>query len=297
MADRQGGGLFGGGGDLMVSVEIFDRAAVADHMAGEAPLLTQHRLQQIRVGAAGFGVEAVIGPHDRFDLALGDGRLERGQIGVPQVARADGDIEPVAEGLGTAVHRIVLGAGRDFQVAPVAPLQAFDEGHSQATGEVGVFAVGFMAAPPARVAEDVDVRAPEGQSQAHDAVVQTARRVVLGAGFVGYGLPDPVHERGIPRCRQTDGLGKDSGLAGTGHSVQALVPPDIPGDPQAPDRRGVVPYLRDLLFECHASQQVLNAVCQGSVGIQVQRRGRTRGACRWPARGRPAWAALCMIHS
>jgi len=38
------------------------------------------------------------------------------------------------------------------------PLQSFDEGNAMRLVKEGVFAVSFLAAAPARIAEDVDVR-------------------------------------------------------------------------------------------------------------------------------------------
>ncbi|MNJ01269.1 hypothetical protein D3C73_1608490 [compost metagenome] len=64
----------------------------------------------------------------------------------------------VAVGLGATVHGQVLGGGVELAVHRVIALQAVHEGHAHAGGEVRVLAVGFLAAAPSRVTEDVDVR-------------------------------------------------------------------------------------------------------------------------------------------
>ena len=56
--------------DLVVGVDIGDRPAVGDDVAGEAPLLAQDLLEQRRAGAAGLAVGAVVRAHDGFDIGL-----------------------------------------------------------------------------------------------------------------------------------------------------------------------------------------------------------------------------------
>ena len=55
-----------------------------------------------------------------------------------------------------------------------------------------VFAVGLLAAAPARVAEDVDVRRPERQATKDAALAAPQELMVLGAPFVADRRGDAV---------------------------------------------------------------------------------------------------------
>ncbi len=83
----------------------------------------------------------------------------------------DDGIKPVAFHLRPAVDGIMLGRGDGLEEIRIVPLQALDERDAQAAGEVGVFAVGLLAAAPARIAENVDVGRPEIQPGVDGAVV------------------------------------------------------------------------------------------------------------------------------
>jgi hypothetical protein len=73
----------------------------------------------------------------------------------------------------------------------VSPLQAAMKADAQASPSGRVFAPGFLAAAPARIAEDVDVGRPDGQP----AILRRRRRrarllQVLGAELGGDGVGD-----------------------------------------------------------------------------------------------------------
>ena len=107
----------------------------------------------------------------------------------------------VAVGLGAAVHGEVLGGGIELAVDRVVALQPAHEGDAHARGQVRVLAVGFLAAAPARVAEDVDVRRPEGQALVAAALALRRELVVLGARFVADGAGDRDPSAARPRSR------------------------------------------------------------------------------------------------
>ena len=67
----------------------------------------------------------------------------------------------------------------------IIPLQAANERHAQRAGQERIFAVGFLAATPARIAENVDVGRPKSQPVVNVAVavVRLAVVVVLGAAL------------------------------------------------------------------------------------------------------------------
>ena len=81
----------------------------------------------------------------------------------------------MARGLGAAVHGEVLGRGDDAVVLRIVALHAGDEGDAHARGEERIFAVGFLAAAPARIAEDVDVGRPEVEALEDVGCVRRAR--------------------------------------------------------------------------------------------------------------------------
>ena len=171
------------GGLLVALVHVNDRAAVGDDEALESPRVAKVLLEQHLVGAGGELVDGVVGAHHRLHLALGNGGAERGQIGLFKIARAGINVEAVAQLLGSAVHGEVLAGGHGAKMIEVVALHAADKGDAQPAGEERIFAVGLLAAAPARIAEDVDVGRPEGQA-IEDAVIALALRlVVLGAGF------------------------------------------------------------------------------------------------------------------
>src|SRR5437667_12883761 len=68
-----------------------------------------------------------------------------------------------------------------FEVFWIASLQAFDEFDSEPCGQIRIFAIGFLAAAPTRIAKDVNVRAPEGQALVTRMLILTNELVMLGA--------------------------------------------------------------------------------------------------------------------
>ncbi len=219
-----------------VAVEdIRDGPAVGDDIAVEAPLPAQDRGHQQGAAAAGFALVAVIGAHDRLGSSLAYAHLKGGEVGFAQVAFAGDGVEAVALRLGTAVHGVVFGSGDRLEVARIVALEALDKGDAEAAGEEGILAVGLLAAAPARIAEDVDVRRPEGEPLVNAALALADEFVVLGASLVADHRGDAANKRFIPGGPEPDGLGKDRGDAGPGDPVQGLVPPVAGGDAEAGD--------------------------------------------------------------
>src|SRR5215469_17213580 len=120
--------------------------------------------QKHLVGAGGYAVDGVVGAHDRLHVRVNDGGAEGGKVGLFEIARADINIEAVAQGFGPAVDGVVLAGGDSFGMLGIGTLYTRDECVAHSGGEEWVLAVGLLAAAPARIAEDVDVRRPEGQS-------------------------------------------------------------------------------------------------------------------------------------
>ena len=101
---------------------------------------------------------------------------------------------------------------------------SFDELDADVAREERVFAVGFLAAAPARVAENVDVRRPERQARPPLGVAVVLGGVVveLGAAFDADDGAFLVEQLRIPGGRHADRLRENGGDAVVGHAVQAL---------------------------------------------------------------------------
>ncbi len=113
-------------------------------------------------------------------------------------------------------------------------------GRTQLTGEIGVLAEGFLAAAPAGIAEDIDVRRPEGEALVLAAATGREGGVVLGARFVGDRIGDATDEVAVPRGAETDHLRKYRGAAVATDAVAGFIPPIIGGHPESFDGRAVV---------------------------------------------------------
>src|SRR5215472_6024358 len=97
--------------------------------------------------------------------------------------RRNGHIFSMAQRFWAAVNGKMLRSGNDLQVFRIVALQAGDESNTDATGEKGVFAVGFLAASPAWVAKDVDVGRPKGEAKIAARISMLDSVVVFGARF------------------------------------------------------------------------------------------------------------------
>jgi hypothetical protein len=156
--DREGAGFGGGLRVLVARLDIAHGVAVARHEPLELPVPAQRAVEQGLAGAARHAVDCVVDAHHRLHAALDDRGAERGQVGVLEVVRRGLGVEAVPQRLGAGVDGVVLGGRRHDRMLGVVALQAGDEGHAERPGEERVLAVGLLAASPARVAEDVDVR-------------------------------------------------------------------------------------------------------------------------------------------
>src|SRR5581483_12096735 len=144
-------------------------------------------------------------------------------------------------GFRAAVDGVVFGAGGRFKVFGIVALKALDEGNAAARGEKGVFAVGFLAAAPAGIAKDVDVRGIEIEPEmlARIALMFGGVVVVLGAAFRGDGVGFVVDEGGIPGGGHRDRLGKNGRDPGAGDAMEAFVAMAVGGKAQARDGRRI----------------------------------------------------------
>ena len=235
---RQRSGFGRGVGDHVAGMEVADGPAVAGHVAFKAPLVAQDVHQQGLGAAGGLAVDAVVSTHEGFNVSFLHRSLKGRQVGLPHVLLVGDGVKLVTDRLRAGVHRKVLGAGSHLQVLAVA-LQALDVAHAQAGGQIGILTVGFVAAAPAGITEDVDVGAPHAQALINIAVLMNGLAVVLGARLMADDLGDLLMEVLIENSCQTDSLGEHGGRAGAGNAMECLIPPVVSRDAQMGDRRGV----------------------------------------------------------
>src|SRR5579862_6347324 len=122
------------------------------------------------------------------------------------------------------MHSEVLACCDCFRMIRIVTLYAGDEGYAHPAGEEWIFAVGLLAASPARVAKNVDVGRPERQAVEDAVIAFLLGAVVLGARFGGDDVAHGVDHLRVPGRGHADGLWKDRGVAGAGDSVEGLVP-------------------------------------------------------------------------
>src|SRR5262249_42452944 len=82
---------------------------------------------------------------------------KRGSISVSKILGGNGHILMVMESFRTVMNCKVLRCGNDFQVFGIVSLEIGDESNADAARKKRIFAVGFLAAAPARIAKNVDV--------------------------------------------------------------------------------------------------------------------------------------------
>ena len=225
-------------------------------MALKAPFL--QIAHQFLGGTAGFAVGAVVRAHDGFHLSFLHQLFEGGQVGFVHVLFAGQGVELVAQVLWAGMHREVLGAGAGFQHVPLA-LQTAHVSRADFAGQCGVLAEGFLTPAPAGVAENVDVRAPEGEALVNIPVPVAGGGVVLGAALGGGYIAQFFYQSGIKGGGHADGLGEHGGHARPGHAVQRFIPPVVSGHAQTFDGGSLIAQLGSGFFHGHLVNQRLGA--------------------------------------
>ena len=139
----------------MCRSEHLDPDVVGGDDPVEAPFLAQDRAEELVRGMARHAVDIAVRGHHAGQPAGPDSRLEREQLLVAQLPRADVRGRPVHPALGESVADHVL-AGGDHAGREIGPLQGANIGEPELGGEVRVLAVGLLDPAPARVATDVE---------------------------------------------------------------------------------------------------------------------------------------------
>src|SRR5712691_12228911 len=104
----------------------------------------------------------------------------------------------MTQNFGAAVNGKVFRCGDSLQVIRVVAWQSGNESHADAAGEVGIFAISFLATSPARITKNIDVGRPKGKSEIASGVSVLDGIVVLGAGFGGDHVGDTMNQIGVP---------------------------------------------------------------------------------------------------
>ena len=250
----QGGAFFGRVGHFMILMEIADGPAVADHMTAEPPLFAQGFLQQRFASAGGLAVDAVVGTHDGLHFRFLYCFFKGGEVGFSHVFWICHGVELMSQGLGSAVDGKMLAAGGDLQVFSVS-LEAFDEADAQTGGQIGILAVGFVTAAPPRIAENVDIRAPNRQPLIDIPVAVGALAVIFRTGLPGNCGGDFFLEILVEDGGQADGLGENGGRSGAGNPVEHFIPPVVGGNTEPRDGRRVVFQLGSFFLNRHFCDQ------------------------------------------
>src|SRR5260370_1045368 len=170
------------------------------------------------------------------------------------------------------VNGEVLGWGNSFQIVRVVALQAGNECHADAAGEKRIFSVGFLAAPPARVAKDVDIGRPKGETEVPPGVSALNCIIVFGARFAGDHIGDAMDQLRVPRGRKANGLGEDGGITRAGDAVQPPVPPVVCRNAETRNGGGDILHLRGFFLESHAGDKIVHAFVERETRIQIRRR-------------------------
>ena len=270
--DGESGSLRKSDNEIVGLVEIADGPTVGNDVAFEAPLVSK-QIEEKMIGAGGFAVDGVVRAHDGVGAALDDGSAEGRRVGVVEIVGRYRNIETVAQRFGSGVDGVVLGRGDRFQIVWVVALQASDKGNAEAAGEEGIFAVGFLAASPARIAKDVDVWRPESETKVAAGVVEGDGVIVFGTGFGGDDAGDAVEKIAVPAGGEADPLGENGGVSSARDAMKAFVPPVVSGDVEMRNGGSDVLHLGDFFFGGHARKEIVDALLERERRIEVGRGG------------------------
>lgn len=118
----------------------------------------------------------------------------------------------------------------------------------------------LLAAPPQRVAQQIDGRGPDVEA---DAVVLGA----LGADLVADGLADAAHQFTVPGGAEPHGLREHRRRAHPGHAVQGFLTGPEGAEPEPVDRRCELVQHRDPLVEREPLKQIVDALGEGQLRV------------------------------
>ena len=201
------------------------------------------------MSAARLAVRAVVSSHDAGD-ARTDGFPERREIRLPHVLKARSRVEAVACVLRPRMHGKMLRTRRRLQEFPFA-LKPFYVRYGAYGRKIRVLAERLLTSAPAPVAEDIDVRRPEGQTLVYAAVAETYGFVVFRPSLIGDRVTYPPDQSGVERRRKSYRLREHRCGPRPRDAVRRLVPPVVFLYAEAFYRRRGVKELTYLLVRIH----------------------------------------------
>src|SRR5574344_176069 len=212
---------------MVTFVEVAHRPAVRNDMPLEAPLAPQNVFEQVLASAAWFTKRSIICAHHRLNACINE-RLECGKVCFKQIFFAYHCVEFVAVFFRSGVNGIMFCTRCNLQMVRVGALQSFYKGSAHARSEVGVLAVCFLSASPARITEYVDVRRPECKAAVLGCRKTGFLRLVpfcarFSRNDVGFLLSKLVIERS---CK-SDCLRENGCLTLACHAMQTFAPPVV----------------------------------------------------------------------
>jgi len=205
---------------VVADKDIGDGRAVADHLV---PGVAQMLLQQHGIGAGRSAIDGVISTHHRLCVRLSYRGAEDRQVSILEVVRGDIDVGTMARRLRAGVDGVVFERGDHAEELWIIALHADHKGHAHAAGQVRVLTLGFLSSSPARIAEDIDIRRPEGETEELLLLLMAHGFVVLGARFGGGDLAHAVNQRCIPRGPHSNHLREVRRVARKRGAMEALV--------------------------------------------------------------------------
>src|SRR4051812_40194397 len=111
------------------------------------------------------------------------------------------------------MNREMLGSRNRLQIMLVVALDTLDEPGREHAGEVGILAQRLLAPTPARIAENIDVRRPEGQTEIAVVISLALRLIVARATFDADHVALGMEQLLVPSRCHSDRLRKDRRLA------------------------------------------------------------------------------------
>src|SRR5580765_3397477 len=141
-----------------VFFEAFYGVRIADHKAGEFPLIAKDVLEKPAIAGGGDVVQIEVGAHGRADAGL-DGGVKGGEVHVVEKSFGKVGFVVVAAAYCGAVACEMLHASEDvIGRADEIALKSTNLCGGHGGAEIGIFARAFHDAAPARIASNVEHR-------------------------------------------------------------------------------------------------------------------------------------------
>ena len=258
---------------LVAHPKVRDGTAVRDYHILEAPVVAQYLLEQTLAAAAGFVVPALIGAHHFTHIALLHTSLERGHIGLPEVARRDiDDVVHVTRPFRSTMDSIMLGTGIELAVLGVRrTLETLHHLHTHAGSKIRIFAIGLLSASPAWITEDVHVRCPHRQAMETGVLVTVLQPLVVGGTtLVAHLVEDGIYHLVVERGSHANRFWINSHVAHVGNAMKGFAPPVELLDAQAGNGIRHVEHQGGLLLNGQAAKKVFRTFARRQIGVLIR---------------------------